>query len=197
MDHAPHFSPDSPNQQEDTSLRGMFHSLVRDCYADGVGIRDQEMTGYIADILTDFTTSDKVYAIRDSNGRPLQTMAEMLAASDPVFGNAWSFSREREVRKHIGDFALFFAGLFPEAVHPTNRSRTSDSFLHMMQAGKESYYVVSQFNVFEFANEAPLFEKLTQKFEGCVYGLHLVRGELEKRKGESAGFPAIKPKRLM
>jgi hypothetical protein len=187
---------------EPTTLRALFHQLVRDCYSTGVGIRDEELTGYIADILTDFTTSDKVYAIRDRAGRPLHSLAEMITASDPVYGHAWSFTREREVRKHIGDFALFFTGLFPEAVHPTRSRRAApaaipDSLLHMMQYGKESYYVVSQFNVFEFAPEAPLFEKLAEKFEGCVYGLHLVRSELEKRKSTAANFPSIKPKRLM
>jgi len=201
MDSSTPFSPEHSGPSQQPTLRAIFHTLVRDCYATGVGIRDEELTGYIGDILTDFTTSDKVYAIRDSNGRALHTMDEMLNAADPVFGNAWSFTREREVRKHIGDFALFFTGLFPEAVHPARSSRrsatTPDSLLHMMQAGKESYYVVSQFNIFEYATEAPLFEKLTEKFEGCVYGLHLVRGELEKLNGESAGFPSIKPKRLM
>jgi hypothetical protein len=51
----------------------------------------------------------------------------------------------------------------------------------MVRAGKESYWIVSQFNVFEYAQEAPLFEKLADSFEGCVYGLTKVRGEMEKR----------------
>jgi hypothetical protein len=50
----------------------------------------------------------------------------------------------------------------------------------MVQAGKDSYYVVSQFNVFEFAAEAPLFERLAANFESCVYGLNKVRRELER-----------------
>jgi hypothetical protein len=189
----------SPDNAAQPSLRGMFHQMVRDCYATGVGIHDEELTAYVGDILTDFTTADKVYAIRDSNGRPLHSVDDLLAAADPVFGHAWSFTREREVRKHIGDYALFFTGMFPEAIHPSRRfvEKNSNSLLHMMQAGKESYYVVSQFNVFEYASEAPLFEKLTQHFEGCVFGLHLVRGELEKLNADKQPFPAIQPKRLM
>jgi hypothetical protein len=195
--------PDPTSDSTEPSLRHMFHELVRDCYSTGVNIHDPELTGYIADVLTDFTTSDKVYAIRGPNGRPLSTMTEMLAASDPVFGSAWSFTREREVRKHIGDFSLFFAGMFPEshhtARHTTRRAPVdadpSDSLLHMMRAGKESYYVVSQFNVFEYATEAPLFEKLTQHFEGCVFGLHLVRAELDKRSPTTT--TPFRQKRLM
>ena len=41
----------------------------------------------------------------------------MLLESDPIFGEAaTSFDRERQVRKHIGDFTLFDIGMFPEAI---------------------------------------------------------------------------------
>jgi len=39
----------------------------------------------------------------------------MLIESDPIYGPAPSFDRERQVRKHIGDYTLFYAGMFPEA----------------------------------------------------------------------------------
>ena len=40
----------------------------------------------------------------------------MVQASDPVNGSAQSFDAERAVRKHIGDYALFVAGMYPEAM---------------------------------------------------------------------------------
>ena len=55
-----------------------------------------------------------------------------------------------------------------------------ENFLNLIEAGKESYYIVSQFNLFEYAREAPLFEKLAERFETCVHGINLVRGELDK-----------------
>ena len=47
-----------------------------------------------------------------------------------------------------------------------------------MKAGKESYYIVSKFEFFEYAKVAPLFAKLSCEFERCVYGLNLVKSEL-------------------
>ena len=41
----------------------------------------------------------------------------MLLESNPVFGPAPSFDRERQVRKHIGDYTLFFTGMFPESIN--------------------------------------------------------------------------------
>jgi hypothetical protein len=39
----------------------------------------------------------------------------MLVESNPML-DAPSFEREREVRKHIGDYTLFLTGIFPEYV---------------------------------------------------------------------------------
>jgi hypothetical protein len=93
------------------------------------------------------------------------------------YGCATSFDAEREIRKHIGDYALFHTGLYPELM-PWPRCGGQRS-LEMVQAGKDSQYVVSQFNVFEFAAEAPLFARLAENIGSCVYGLNRVRRELE------------------
>jgi hypothetical protein len=49
-----------------------------------------------------------------------------------------------------------------------------------MKAGKESYYIVSKFDQFEYARLAPLFAKLSKEFESCVYGLNLVKDDLQE-----------------
>ena len=49
-----------------------------------------------------------------------------------------------------------------------------------VKAGKESYTIVSSFDQFEYREEAPLFRRLSETFELCVYGLHLVKRDLER-----------------
>jgi hypothetical protein len=164
---------------EQHSLRQLFHEVVADCYSRHVGMDDPEVTSYIADMLTDFSNLDRLNRLRDAQGRPLQGVASMLFASDPVYGSAASFDAERAIRKHIGDYSLFHTGMYPELIQ-SGAHMDAQIFLEMVQAGKDSYYVVSQFNVFEFAAEAPLFERLAANFESCVYGLNKVRRELER-----------------
>ena len=48
----------------------------------------------------------------------------------------------------------------------------------LIQMGKESYFIVSKFDVFEYKEEAPLFARLSDRFEHCVLGLALIREEL-------------------
>lgn len=163
-------------------LRQLFHDVVAGCYATHSGITDPEITSYVGDLLTEFTATEKLYRIRDAEGRPLRAIQEMVTASDPVFGAAASFDEEREVRRHIGDYALFATGMYPESTHLWRHSGDS-SFVEMVRTGKESYYIVSTFDLFEYQCEAPLFARLSEDFERCMYGLAHVREELDRMGG--------------
>jgi hypothetical protein len=150
-----------------------------------LGLHDIEIATYVADLLTEFCRSENLYRVRDALGKPLQEINEMIQAADPVNGTAASFDEERQVRKHIGDYSLFFTGMYPDSMHLWQHKR-SESFLEMVKAGKESYYIVSQFDLFEYAREAPFFARLSNTFEECIYGLNLVRGELDRLKTVAA-----------
>lgn len=164
---------------EAQSMRQLFHRIVADCYSRYTGMRDAELTYYVADLLTDFTDLDRLYQLRDEQGAPIAELSRMLLASDPVFGSAPSFMAERAIRKHIGDYALFHAGMYPEMFRSPHHD-DGQLYQDVVHAGRSSYYVVSQFNVFEYAAEAPLFERLAENFELCVYALNKVKGEFER-----------------
>ena len=168
----------------DHSLRKLFEELVQRHLYTGSDVRDAEIVAYVGGVLTDFAHADRLYQIRNASGRRLDEVAEMLVESNPIL-EATSFDREREVRKHIGDFTLFFTGFFPEAVAslPRLNPLSVDAFVDYVAAGKESYKVVAAFNLFEYRDEAPLFERLSEHFEDCVNGLHLVKQELNFRSG--------------
>ncbi len=165
---------------ESNPLNQLFLELVRRNFDEFVGIRDVEVSSYVANLLTEFCQSEQLYKIRDTGGRPLHDVGEMLMESDPVYGPAPSFDRERQVRKHIGDYSLFFTGMFPESInHWRLRRQRLENLIDFMKAGKESYYIVSKFEYFEYAKVAPLFKRLSQEFERCVVGLNMVKAELE------------------
>ena len=160
-------------------LRGLFVELVNRHYHDELGIRDPEVSGYVANILAEFCEVDQLFKLRDAAGNPLNDVGQMLLESDPIYGPAPSFDYERQVRKHIGDFTLFFTGMFPESInHFRMRRQRLENFVDFMKAGKESYYIVSKFEFFEYAKVAPMFARLSEHFEQCVYGLNLVKNEL-------------------
>ena len=161
-------------------LQKLFVELVGHHYANEIGIRDPQIVSYVAHLLSEFFDAEQLLKIRNVHGKPLNDVGELLIESDPIYGPAPSFDREREVRKHIGDFTLFYAGMFPESInHYRLRRQRVEGFVDWVKAGKESYYIVSKFEHFEYAKVAPLFAQLSQSFEQLVYGLNLVKNELE------------------
>jgi len=162
-------------------LQDFFNPLVTETFASTIALRDAGLTNYISEMLANFCQSEELYKIRNAAGRSLSDVGEMLLESDPIFGSAPSFDRERAVRKHIGDYTLFFTGMFPESINRLRlRNNRLDNFVDWMKAGKESYYIVSKFEYFEYAKVAPLFAKLSENFEQCVYGLNQVKNDLQE-----------------
>jgi hypothetical protein len=161
-------------------LQQFFQELVERNYCE-VGVRNSEVQAYVSNLLTEFCDADNLYKIRDEQGRPLHDVGTMLLAADPVYGPAPSFDRERQVRKHIGDYALFFTGMWPESLNRIRLRRARvDGLIDFIRAGKESYFIVSKFEHFEYAKVAPLFRRMSQDFEQLVYGLNQVKNDLEE-----------------
>ena len=172
---------DEPRISPNHPLRLLFQELVYRHLYDAADLHDAEVADYVSGVLTEFTRVDRLYPIRNIVGHRLEEVAELLVESNPLL-DANSFDREREVRKHIGDFTLFLAGLFPEVVAalPRLRPLSPDTFVDYVAAGKKSYAVVAAFNLFEYRDEAPLFRRLSDSFERCVVGLNQMKGELEE-----------------
>jgi hypothetical protein len=163
------------------ALRRFFRELVARRFDTDLRLHDPGLAAYVSGLLAEFTHVDSLYRIRDARGRRLEDVGEMLLESNPLLAAA-SFDRERAVRKHVGDYVLFMAGLFPESLSSGRRLRQArlDAFVDYVKAGKESYGVVAAFDQFEYAGEAPLFRKLAENFELCVFGLNLVKEDLER-----------------
>src|SRR5215510_2092219 len=165
---------------ESNPLQRFFYELVERNY-DEVGVRNSEVQGYVANLLAEFCDSENLYKIKDEAGRPIHDVGAMMLAADPVYGPAPSFDRERQVRKHIGDYSLFFTGMLPEALnHFRLRNARLEGMVDFIRAGKESYFIVSKFEYFEYAKVAPLFRRMSQEFEQLVYGLNQVKNDLEE-----------------
>lgn len=162
-------------------LEPFFHQAVRNNYEGKLGIYDPELTTYIARLLCEFTEAENILKVRDETGHSIEELRDMMQAADPIYGSASSFDTERSVRKYVGDYALFVAGMYPENSDARPHGHTP-SLGELIQAGKESYYIVSQFNLFEYQEDAPLFTRLSDGFERCVLGLTLVREELASGK---------------
>ena len=82
-------------------LQQLFRELVGHHYAEEIGIRDPQVVSYVAHLLAEFCDAEQLLKIRNAAGKPLNDVGEMLIESDPIYGPAPSFDREREVRAFL------------------------------------------------------------------------------------------------
>ena len=170
--------------RRDLSLQELFGELVERAFALSLRWDDRQVMRYLTRLLTEFAHIDSLYRLRDLNGRPLREVAEMLYYADVRLG-AQSFYQEREVHRHIGDFTLFWAGVYPEALPKLRASLRKDHLIDYVKQGKESYRLVSLFDIGEWREEAPMFRRLSENFEVAMQGLHAVRQMWEQMAQES------------
>jgi hypothetical protein len=172
-------------------IRAFFQEAVHDSLNRRLGMRNmEEVEIYLAELLAKFLHDEEIFAIRNAKGRRIRSVPDMLAEGD-VRLNAESFEREREVHRHIGDFLLFWSGLFPEFLESVGAT-AKDGLIDAVRQGRHSYYVVSSFDYAPFDLEAPVFKKLSEEFEGCREGLALIRASFEgfRLQGWKYGFEA-------
>ncbi len=165
-------------QEPNLSLDGWFQELVRDSVQATMGtIADEPTVGYISQILADFVHTDRIFRLRDPLGRRIDSVTEMVAEGD-IRTHANSFEREREVHKHVGDFILFWSGVYPEFLRQLRLGKSLDLICDYTRQAKESYYLVSTFDYPPYDAQAPVFLKLSQEFEGYSASLRVLRDHL-------------------
>ncbi|MHC4695161.1 MAG: hypothetical protein ACYTFA_00285 [Planctomycetota bacterium] len=160
-------------------LRRLFCGLVEHAFCAEVGVCDPELTGYLADLLVDFTHVDRLNTVRNARGKGLEQIAAMLMVlADDLPRN--SLERDRTMYRQIGDYTLFWAGVYPEHLRHAS-SHPQDVLLDYVNQGRRSYAIVSDLADENDAPSPSLFRHLSEEFEFCLYGLGLVRRELERR----------------
>jgi hypothetical protein len=159
-------SPDHP-------LRQLFAGLTEHAFIESLGLADPPLTDYLSDLLSRFVAMDAVYRLSDYQGKRLEEVADMVLEAEamPPEGRTC-----REIHRHIGDFTLFWTGLYPEMLRRLRHAFSKDQFIDYCEQGKRSYRIASTFE----DDQAPVLRRLSDEFEIVAYGLSQVRREWER-----------------
>ena len=161
----------------DHPLRRLFAGYTEQTFINMLGVGDPRLIDYLSELLARFVHLDAVYRLRNTQGRRLEEVAEMVIEAEgmPPAGRT-----RREVYRHIGDFTLFWTGVFPEAVNRLRSAFSKDYFIDYCEQGKRSYFIASTFADDPYREEALVLRRLSEEFELCAYGLNQVRREWER-----------------
>jgi hypothetical protein len=139
------------------SLKAFFGKLVRMSFYDLGMEKDTQAASYLTDMLADFAETERLYKIRDSEGRRVETVVEMILG--PQSGSEETSNLEREMRKYVGDFTLFMTGIFRDYVIRGSHLR------YYINEGTRSYFLVSKFDLETGKGNPIMFSKLSNDFE--------------------------------
>lgn len=157
------------------ALRDMFAALTEHTFQVDLGIADSRLTDYLADMLLRFIRFDAIFRFRSTLGRRLEEVAEMMLEAEQRQGKP-----RREIYRHIGDFTLFWTGLYPEALSRLQSPDRKDHLLDYLEQGKRSYMIASTYQDEPWQEEAPILRRLSEEFELCSVGLQQVRKEWQR-----------------
>jgi hypothetical protein len=157
------------------ALRDTFAALTEHTFQVDLGIADSQLTDYLADLLLRFIRLDAIFRFRNGIGRRLEEVAELILEAEQREGRP-----RREIYRHIGDFTLFWTGVYPEALSRLQSADCKDHLLNYLEQGKRSYYIASTYVEEPYESEAPVLRRLSEEFELCSMGLSQVRKEWEK-----------------
>ncbi len=168
--------------ESNSPLFRYFAGLAENTFQIRLGIADPPLLDYLSDLLVRFVRSDAFHRIRSVTGRPLLSVGELASEADERLGDA-----KRELHRAIGDFTLFWAGVYPEALR-----RSSDRFEDYCTHGKRAYHIASLIETsHDGAAPSVILQRLSDQFELCAYGLREVRREWEDGNDETFGPGAI------
>jgi hypothetical protein len=155
-------------------LRQFFSGLAEHTFVADLGVADPPLIDYLSELLSRFISMDAIHKFQAS-GRTLEQVADMLLEAEAMPPEGRTY---REVHRHIGDFTLFWTGVYPEALRRLKAAPRMDHFIDYCRQGKRSYYLAACEDD-PYKEESRVLRRLSEEYELCAYGLTQVRKEWE------------------
>ena len=161
---------------ETSTIERFFRGISEFIFHTKLGVADVQLVDYVSDLLLRFIRVDSVYALRHSDGTRTKHLVHMIAEAERRIGIA-----KREVYRHVGDFTLFWSGMYPESLGTEkDRGDLMNRFSDFSRQGKRAYAIAAEIEGGEDRPSSELIHRMSEHFEMCAYGLREVRRHWEE-----------------
>ena len=72
----------------------------------------------------------------------------------------------REVHRHIGDFTLFWSGMYPESLRSVKSPTVADGFIDYCRQGKRAYAIAAEIEAGDDRPSCDLLYQLSEQAAG-------------------------------
>jgi hypothetical protein len=136
-----------------------FYVLVRQVFLRS-DIKDRRVADYVAEVLAEFTHSERARCVVPGQINPLNYFFEMLAALQTA-DDRTSFY----IRVHMGNFSLFLSGVFPDRIRSRAERKGFPDLKYYEGVGRMQYRVASDHRLAQRYELANVLGTLSERFE--------------------------------
>jgi len=141
------------------STRFYFYILVRQVFRRA-DIQDRSVADYVAEVLTEFSRTERGRCVVPGHPAPLDYFVEMLGALQTADDRTSFF-----LRVHIGNYSLFLSGVFPDRIRFRAEGRGLPDLRYYETLGRIQYGVASDHRLAKRFELSEILSTLSERFE--------------------------------
>lgn len=162
----------SSRQAAHASPQLVSYVMVRHALLD-MGERDRVLADYVARIMMDFGIRDRAHRVAPSDDERYETLA--LLARDIEGADA---RRSFLVRAHMGNYALWLSGLFPDHIEYRRHRRGGPDLDYYEEMGRRGFTLAAEHRLADEHGLRGLFRGIAGAFSKLRVALNRVSDEL-------------------
>jgi hypothetical protein len=129
------------------------HALTR------LGEEDRLLADYLASLLLNFGLRDRAWRVGTSDDQVYTTLAELFADVDDPDGR-----RSFLVRTHLGNYALWISGFFPDHIEHRRSRRGGPDLDYFEEMGRRGFQLAADHRLAENHGMATLYATAAERF---------------------------------
>jgi len=137
------------------SSRFYFYILVRNVFRRS-GVEERT----VAEVLTEFAQAERARCVIPGHLNSLDYFFEMLSALNAADERTSFF-----IRAHIGNYSLFFSGVFPDRIRFRAEARGFPDVKYYESLGRTNFGAASDHRLAQKYDVAEIYNTLSQRFE--------------------------------
>jgi hypothetical protein len=139
----------------------------------GVGEGDRVMADYVASILMHFGLRDRATRVGEADDEVYTTLAELIAAAE-----SRDAKRSFLVRAHLGNYALWLSGLFPDHIEQRRWRRGGPDLDYFETMGRQGFRLAADHRLASEHGLTQLFTAAAERFPQLRLALNRISDTL-------------------
>jgi hypothetical protein len=145
----------------------VFYVLIRHALLED-GINDRGLADYLSALVLTFGRSGRAYHVAEDNTE-YRYLVDIVAAADNSSGR-----RAFMLRAHLGEFALWLSGLFPDHIAAREQRRAAPPLSYYEELGSSGYRLAARYGEAEQHGISELYRNCADFFPALRVALNRV-----------------------